>query len=663
MSWEKVKLEQFLKNRKGRYKPNDKAILGLKRIDKIDFAGNIYLSEKPSNTDMILVKKGDLVISGINVEKGSMNIYLGEDDVVATIHYSSYEFDENNIDIEFLKWFLKSIEFKNALKEQVPGGIKTEIKPKHILPLEVFIPTDIEEQKNIVKNLNRNNNSVNDISSELTNQLNLIKQLRQSFLREAMQGKLVSNDTKDGKTGAELLAEIQTEKEKLIKEKKLKEGKLTKNSKSILNFHIPKNWIFTKLNNLFFVTKLAGFEYTDYMKLEKTGDIPVIRAQNVRNLNIETTNLLYINLETSLLLNRCALTKECLLITFIGAGIGDVATFIEKERWHLAPNVAKAEPFENCDRYYTLKYFNYFLISDYGKSEIIKHIKATAQPSLSMETIRDIDIPLPPLEIQERIVSKLDELMQFCDQLENSVKESQKLNEQLLQQVLREALQPKTKEIVLPLVAEDREEYNTAKKSLKICDNGSITILAGYIIKKLSTSNPKDFGRVKLQKMLHLAEYHCKLETELHYKQKVAGPYAWELENVIEPKLKTYRFFDIKQDKLSLNNKVTYTALANAKELDFLFQKQYAEISVSINSLLQKFNNKSWEFCEMISTMYAVWNNRIIKNQTINKEEIKKDFLAWDEKKIKYQDQLDYAIEWMKKEDLVPIGFGKYIEK
>ena len=79
--------------------------------------------------------------------------------------------------------------------------------------------------------------------------------------------------------------------------------------------------------------------------------------------------------------------------------------------------------------------------------------------------------------------------------------------------------------------------------------------------------------------------------------------------------------------------------------------------------MLQKFNNKSWEFCEMISTMYAVWNNRIIKNQTINKEELKKDFLAWDEKKIKYQDQLDYVIEWMKKEDLVPIGFGKYIEK
>ena len=67
MSWKKVKLGDFLKVRENRYKPNDKAISDLKRIDKIDFSGEIYISDKPSNTDMILIKKGDLVISGINV--------------------------------------------------------------------------------------------------------------------------------------------------------------------------------------------------------------------------------------------------------------------------------------------------------------------------------------------------------------------------------------------------------------------------------------------------------------------------------------------------------------------------------------------------------------------------------------------------------------------
>ena len=639
MSWEKVKLEQFLKNRKGRYKPNDKAILGLKRIDKIDFAGNIYLSEKPSNTDMILVKKGDLVISGINVEKGAMNIYLGEDDVVATIHYSSYEFDENNIDIEFLKWFLKSIEFKNALKEQVPGGIKTEIKPKHILPLEVFIPTDIEEQKSIVKNLNRNNNSVNNVSSELTNQLNLIKQLRQSFLREAMQGKLVSNDTKDGKTGAELLAEIQTEKEKLIKEKKIKKSKpLPPISKEEIPFEIPENLKLIRLGEI--------------ANIEK-GKIGIQKA-------IKGIYPLVVTSEERLSSNEYHFEGASVIVPLVsstGHGHASMKRIHYQDGKYAVGNILGVIQTYLPNFFNTRFLFNYL---DYYKEQFfVEKMKGAANVSLKLSSIQETPIPVIPISAQ----NKYEELMQYCDQLETSVKESQKLNEQLLQQVLREALQPKAKEVVLPMVTEDKEEYNTAKKSLKICDNGSITILAGYIIKKLSTSNPKDFGRVKLQKMLHLVEYQCKLETELHYKQKVAGPYAWELENVIEPKLKTYRFFDIKQDKLSLNNKVTYTALANAKELDFLFQKQFAEISDSINSLLQKFNNKSWEFCEMISTMYAVWNNRIIKNQTINKEELKKDFLAWEEKKIKYQDQLDYAIEWMKKEDLVPIGFGKYIEK
>lgn len=639
MSWEKVKLEQFLKNRKGRYKPNDKAILGLKRIDKIDFAGNIYLSEKPSNTDMILVKKGDLVISGINVEKGAMNIYLGEDDVVATIHYSSYEFDENNIDIEFLKWFLKSVEFKNALKEQVPGGIKTEIKPKHILPLEVFIPTDIEEQKNIVKNLNRNNNSVNDISLELTNQLNLIKQLRQSFLREAIQGKLVSNDTKDGKTGAELLAEIQTEKENLIKEKKIKKSKpLPPISEEEIPFEIPENLKLIRLGEI--------------ANIEK-GKIGIQKA-------IKGIYPLVVTSEERLSSNEYHFEGASVIVPLVsstGHGHASMKRIHYQDGKYAVGNILGVIQTYLPNFFNTRFLFNYL---DYYKEQFfVEKMKGAANVSLKLSSIQETPIPVIPISAQ----NKYEELMQYCDQLETSVKESQKLNEQLLQQVLREALQPKAKEVVLPLVAEDREEYNTAKKSLKICDNGSITILAGYIIKKLSTSNPKDFGRVKLQKMLHLVEYQCKLETELHYKQKVAGPYAWELENVIEPKLKTYRFFDIKQDKLSLNNKVTYTALANAKELDFLFQKQFAEISDSINSLLQKFNNKSWEFCEMISTMYAVWNNRIIKNQTINKEELKKDFLAWEEKKIKYQDQIDYAIEWMKKEDLVPIGFGKYIEK
>lgn len=51
-------------------------------------------------------------------------------------------------------------------------------------------------------------------------------------------------------------------------------------------------------------------------------------------------------------------------------------------------------------------------------------------------------VPLPPLSEQHRIVAKLEQLMRYCDELEQSIKESQAQNEHLLQQVLREALRP-----------------------------------------------------------------------------------------------------------------------------------------------------------------------------------------------------------------------------
>jgi hypothetical protein len=54
-------------------------------------------------------------------------------------------------------------------------------------------------------------------------------------------------------------------------------------------------------------------------------------------------------------------------------------------------------------------------------------------------------IPIPPLAEQKRIVQKLDELMQYCNELEVSIQQSESQNEKLLQQVLREALRPAQK--------------------------------------------------------------------------------------------------------------------------------------------------------------------------------------------------------------------------
>ncbi|MDO6852395.1 restriction endonuclease subunit S [Cellulophaga lytica] len=457
MIWNKVSIGEFLEERKDRFKPEEANNLKLKRISKIDFSGNIHINEnKPTKTNMILIKSGDLVISGINADKGAVSIYTGDEDVMATIHYSSYSFDSSRINIDYLKWYLKSKTFLKILKEQTKGGIKTELKAKKLLPLVIDLP-DLSGQKEILEKIESINVECNDICDLQSELLLDISQLKQAILQEAIQGKLTQEWREKNvnvEPASELLKRIKAEKEQLIKNKRLKKGNTINHPRNLIELDsFPISWEQCKADEILFVTKLAGFEYSKHITLEKTGEIPVIRAQNVRPLEIDKSNLLFIDKKTSELLDRCSLTKECLLVTFIGAGIGDVATYNENRRWHLAPNVAKMEPFEGCEEFLDIKFLNYFLLSPVGRKEIFKHIKATAQPSLSMGTIRDIDFLIPPIQEQKEIVEKVETLMQKCNELEQEITQSEEHANMLMQAVLKEAFESKT---------ENTEEYANA---------------------------------------------------------------------------------------------------------------------------------------------------------------------------------------------------------
>lgn len=431
MSWKKVKLGEFLKVRDNRFKPNNKDIAGLKRIDKIDFSGEIFISDKPSNTDMILIKNGDLVISGINVEKGAMAVYTGEKDITATIHYSSYSFDENKIDIEFLKYFLKSIEFKNALKEQVPGGIKTEIKPKHLLPLIVVIPTDIKDQKEVVKILQDRNSNVNAITTELAHQLTIVKKLRQQLLQDAVQGKLVEQSAKD-EPASELLKKIKAEKTKLLKEGRLKKEKeLPPIKPEEMPFEIPENWVWCRLGEIC-NTRLG--KMLDRTK-NKGELLPYLRNLNVRWYDFNLEDVLEMKFEP-FEFEEYSVKKGDLLICEGGYPGRAAIWVLENESYKFQKAIHRVRFYSSIKSKLYLYYLDFICTSGI----INEHLTGSGIQHFTGISLKKMPIPLPPLAEQNRIVQKLDELMQYCNELEESIKQSASQNEKLLQQVLREAL-------------------------------------------------------------------------------------------------------------------------------------------------------------------------------------------------------------------------------
>jgi len=448
MSWKKLKLGEFLINRENRFKPNDKSISGLKRIDKIDFSGKIFLSEKPSNTDMILVKKGDLVISGINVEKGAMSVYQGEEDVTATIHYSSYTFNEKKIDIDFLKLFLRSSEFKSALKEQVPGGIKTEIKPKHLLHLEVVIPNTVSEQKEVINSFSKLETQNFNLENELSHQDDFLAQLRKAFLREAMQGKLVKQDKKEG-NAKELLQKIKAEKEKLIAEKKLKKEKpLLPIKAEEIPFDIPENWVWCRLGEIALHSE-AGKSYQAKEISAQENQIGVIKTSAITSgFFVEEENKLLPNQNVSI--DKIRIEKDDIIFCRASgskglAGKSCLVTNAPKAKLILSDKSIRYVFSDNISK----KFIQYFNSSIFGEEYYRKlgTTKSTSMNNITREQFNNLPIPLPPLAEQKRIVKKLEELMNLCEELKTTIADNQNYTDMLLQVALKDALQPQAVEV------------------------------------------------------------------------------------------------------------------------------------------------------------------------------------------------------------------------
>jgi type I restriction enzyme S subunit len=441
MSWKKIKLSEFIKPREFHYRPNAKEINNLKRIDKIDFDGNIFLSENPSKTDMILIKSGDLVISGINVYKGAIAVYEGEEDITATIHYSSYESDKSIINIEFLKNYLKSPKFLDAIKEQVPGGIKTEIKPKHLLSLEISLP-NIDEQRIICKNISSIEFFNKNLKSEIISQKYLIKQLRQTFLSEAVRGKLVKQNPND-EPALELLAQIKVEKDGQIINRKLKGRRLLPIIKAEeIPFEIPESWVWCRLDEICDPLREITYGIVKLGEYVKDG-VYTLRTSDVKPWYILENNIRKVSKEISNDYMRSILSGGEIIFSIRGT-LGGCSIVPSKMKGY---NISRELAIIPLTSKVNNKFILSVLLSPYIQNETNAKLRGIAYKGINLQEIKAFMIPLPPIEEQVRIVSKIKQLMRLCDELEKNIIGNKEQTNLLLQAVLREALNEKTDDI------------------------------------------------------------------------------------------------------------------------------------------------------------------------------------------------------------------------
>ncbi len=186
---------------------------------------------------------------------------------------------------------------------------------------------------------------------------------------------------------------------------------------------MPKGWVWTSIDDIAFVTKLAGFEYTEFIanNLTKANGVPLFKGKNVQDGKIIYKFESFIPKAISDELPRSQVRKKCLLTPYVGT-IGNIGIHEKEGIYHLGSNVGKIEILNNRQTDVYEEYVKLFLQSPSGYKELTKQKKATAQDSISIEAIREVLIPIPPRVEQQRILKETNYWISFVESIEQAKK-------------------------------------------------------------------------------------------------------------------------------------------------------------------------------------------------------------------------------------------------
>jgi len=206
---------------------------------------------------------------------------------------------------------------------------------------------------------------------------------------------------------------------------------------------LPDGWCWASIDTFAFVTKLAGFEYTKYVKYSADGDLAVIKAENAGKHGFRRTDFSFVKSDSVKMLERSKLIAGDLLMVFVGAGVGQVGRVPDDQPYFLGPNIGMIRVMSD---FVHSGYCEYFLRSPVGFKLSMSFTKAVAQPSLSMGAIRQIPTAIPPLAEQIEIEKRIHNMMSLTDKIETSRDcgnaELFKLNEAILAKAFRGELVP-----------------------------------------------------------------------------------------------------------------------------------------------------------------------------------------------------------------------------
>ena len=263
------------------------------------------------------------------------------------------------------------------------------------------------------------------------------KQLKNTILQEAIEGRLVPQDPND-EPASVLLVRIRKEKERLVKEGKLKKKDLEVKpiSEDEIPFEIPESWEWVRWGDL-----SESIQYGFNAPAKVKGRIRMVRISDIQDGKIVWETVPYCDIEENDI-ESYLLKKDDILFARTGGTVGKSYLVNEtpKEAIYAGYLIRTRYSKSLCPQY-----LKFFMESSLYWFQLKDGTIATAQPNCNGKTLSKMILPLPPLAEQKRIVAKIEELLPKVEEYGKAQESLDKLNaelpEKLKKSILQEAIE------------------------------------------------------------------------------------------------------------------------------------------------------------------------------------------------------------------------------
>ena len=278
----------------------------------------------------------------------------------------------------------------------------------------------------------------------------------------------------------------------------------------------------------------------------------------------------------------------------------------------------------------------------------------TKMPRANADYIKNMQIAIPSIDEQEEIVLYLD---QKCAEIDTLIEKKTSLLEEM---------ETYKKSLIF--------DYVTGKKEVTSATEEAITIVYPYfpsaiatnrprfaqavLMSKILDSNVSYMGRVKLEKMLFTIEHSLGFNFDTEYSREAAGPLdssIYECEKVVS---RANKWFYVNASDYG----VSYKPQKDMSKYKKYYEQYFSDYNNEIERIIAIFRKYSLDQAEIVATLYGAWNDFVIEKRDYTDEDIVNHVLNnWNDSKKRFsKDVWLRAIENMRKNNLVPKGYGKH---